>query len=246
MTSETIAFWSGHANSSAMCLRMKEIGIAPDLIVHASTGPEAEFPGVYEFMEKFEKIVGIPVVVEDVTAKNPGKIFDAFFNKPWIRTAKCHGAIHGFPIMGGRCWHRDNVKRPVFTKYDKIAKETYVGFTTQEIHRTRRDTSGPPLYRYPLIEWGWSAEDSISFLRKRDIPHPLYDKGFKRLGCWFCPNQNDGQLYLVFLYYPELWEKLLDYEDKSPYKFRGGKSSGKRTLYELQEIFEKKKQEENK
>jgi len=49
---ETTAFWSGHANSSAMCLRMIELKQPLDRIVHAIT--RAEFVAVYDFMEKFQ------------------------------------------------------------------------------------------------------------------------------------------------------------------------------------------------
>ena len=80
---ETTAFWSGHANSSAMVLRMIEMKQAPDRVVHAVT--RAEFGIVYEFMEKFQKVCEVEIIFEDMAIGKPDKEFKNFFNKSWCR-----------------------------------------------------------------------------------------------------------------------------------------------------------------
>jgi len=228
---ETVAFWSGHANSSAMCLRMVELHQAPDLIVHAVTG--LEFPEVYDFMKKFEKIVGIEVIKENIILKKPNYNFDAYFNQPFCR-GKFTGSIHGFPMMAGRCWHKANVKNPVYKKYETLASETYTGMTVDELHRVYNH----PKYKYPLIEWGWTATKSIDYLRLKEIPHTIYSRGFKRLGCIFCPNMSKKDLFIIYRDYSQIWDKLLDYESKSPRPMRGNKT-GNKDLFELQDEFDK-------
>lgn len=232
MTGETAAFWSGHANSSAMCLRMKKIRSAPDYIVHAHTG--REFEQVYEFMEKFEKVVDIPIVYEDVIAIKPQYAFLAFFNTPWCK-GRHEGEIHGFPKSCSGCWHNRNVKQPIFAYYEKKCRETYTGFTVQERHRI---LAGHPDKKYPLIEWQWTAKDSLDYLKKQGIPHTIYDLGFERLGCDLCPKQNDRALKIIFEHFPDLWEELLTLEEKSPHGFRDPNT--KKSLEELQRIWEKK------
>lgn len=231
MGQETAAFWSGHANSSAMVLRMKEIGQSPDYIVHAHTG--REFEQVYDFMDKFEKLVGIEIIHEDIIALKPQYEFIAFFNTPWCRGDHV-GEIHGFPKSCGKCWHNRNVKQPVFQKYEDKCRETYTGFTVQERHRILKQR---PEKRYPLIEWQWTAKDSLHYLKKRGIPHTIYDLGFERLGCDLCPKQNDTALKVIYHNFPELWDELLDLESKSP---RGFRDHGcKKSLEELQNMWEK-------
>lgn len=189
---ETVAFWSGHANSSAMVLRMIEIKQAPDLIVHACT--RAEFDFVYDFMEKFQKKIDREIIFEDMAKDRPDKEFMNFFNKSWCRGNHI-GEIHGMPMSMSPCWHNRNVKQPVYNKYEKLARETYTGFHIGERHRCLMRWFNK---RYPLIEWGWNAKNSIEYLRKRDIPHLAYDiYGFERLGCWFCPRQSDTALYII-------------------------------------------------
>lgn len=233
MAKETAAFWSGHANPSAMCLRMKEIGQPPDIIVHAHTG--REFEQVYEYMDKFEKIIGVEIVYEDIPSLKPQYGFNTFFLTPWCK-GKHEGEIHGFPKSCGKCWHNRNVKQPVFEKYEKLCRETYTGFTIQERHRILKQR---PEKRYPLIEWQWTAQDSLAYLKRRGIPHTIYDLGFERLGCDLCPKQNDRALKVIFDNFPELWEELLDLEQKSPHGFRD--PGTKKSLEELQNLWERNK-----
>lgn len=231
---EKVAFWSGHANSSAMCLRMKEIGNAPDFIVYAATG--AEFNEVYDFMERFEKIIGIQVIHCNRIEKQPQYHFDAFFNKPWMVGCNLEGSIHGMPHMNRPCWHHRNVKEPCYKKYGWTAKEQYIGFTIDEIRRSIPLFKSHSNSRFPLIEWGWHAKDSVEYLRKQGIPHFIYDiVGIDRLGCWFCPRQKEAALKAMWLNFPDLWERLLEYEKRSP---TGFKSKSKTYLIELQYKFE--------
>lgn len=137
------------------------------------------------------------------------------------------------PKAADPCWHNRNVKQPVFNKWESRCRETYTGFTINERHRALKTHHNK---RYPLIEWGWTAKDSIEYLRKRGIPHLGYDLyGFDRLGCWCCPKQGDTSLYIIYKNRPELFQQMLDMEENSPHGFRKGKS-----LSELVDIWESK------
>ena len=53
---------------------------------------------------------------------------------------------------------------------------------------------------------------------KNKLTNPLYET-FDRLGCWFCPKQSLHSLQKVREMYPELWEKMLEWDQVSPVKF---------------------------
>jgi 3'-phosphoadenosine 5'-phosphosulfate sulfotransferase (PAPS reductase)/FAD synthetase len=234
MSGETTAFWSGHANSSAMVLRMCEMGSPPDRVVHATTRHEFNF--VYEFMEKFQKVCPVEIIFEDMAKDRPDKEFENFFHKPWCK-GRYTGQIHGFPLQSHSCWHNRNVKYPVYRKYTKVSRECYTGFHANERHRIMPNNNGRVI-RYPLIEWGWNWKDSLSYLKKRGIPHLGYEEyGFDRLGCWMCPRQGDTELYVLYKRFPDLFQKLLDLEQESPHGFR---PANKRRLDELVDIWERK------
>lgn len=233
---ETTAFFSGHANSGAMIARMHKIGQPPDMVVHAVTG--LEFDQVHEWMEKFERFLGIEVIREDITKEKPRYNFFTYYNTPWLKRSKFYGEIHGTPKIIDPCWHNRNVKQPVFKKYEAISSVTYTGFTVEERHRILAYKKGR-IKRYPLIEWQWSANDSRKYLKKIGIPHPMYEVfGFRRLGCCICPKQNESQLRLIYENFPKIWDLILYMEDTSPKGFR---VSGQPTPYDLMERWDREK-----
>ena len=61
-------------------------------------------------------------------------------------------------------------------------------------------------YLHPIIEW--TDEDVWKFIREQNVPYcGLYDEGFKRLGCLFCPIAGRKQKARERLLYPR-YEKL--------------------------------------
>lgn len=124
-------------------------------------------------------------------------------------------------------------------KGEAVAYCNYIGMTVDEVNRAIRR----PGYSYPLIPWGWTAEMCLKYLKKQGIPHTIYDRGFKRLGCIYCPNMSNESLYIIFRDYPDIWEQLLQYEEESPRPMRG-RNTGKKSLVDLQDEFEERKKKE--
>lgn len=228
---ETTAFWSGHANSSAMILKMCANRTYPDKVVHACTHLEFDF--VYEYMEKFERHCPVEIIYEDVLKIKPAHNFIDYFFKS-VCYGKHIGEIHGFPKVINPCWYNRLVKQPVFEKYEKISSEVYTGFTKDERHRILWNQYC--LKRYPLIEWGWTALDCRKYLKKRGIEYTVYTEfNLSRLGCWLCPKQKDSELYFIYKNYPDNFNILLTLEKQSPHGFR---PANKKSLEELKEEWE--------
>jgi 3'-phosphoadenosine 5'-phosphosulfate sulfotransferase (PAPS reductase)/FAD synthetase len=56
-----------------------------------------------------------------------------------------------------------------------------------------------------------------------------YDKGFDwgglythfdRASCWCCPLKNERELYMLYSFYPDLWEELKDMDQRSWNQFK--------------------------
>lgn len=235
---ETTAFCSGHANSCAMVARMYELSQEPDRVVFCETG--LEFYEVYDYLDKFERKLGIEIIREDISIKRPEYKFENWFNKPWCKGAKV-GEIHGMPLQCGACWHHRNVKEKIYHKYYKISDFIFCGFTRDERNRRLKPIKGKnhDFFQYPLIDWGWSSENSIWYLETRlNLPHPLYhgDIGFKRLGCSICPYQNGEAFEIIFNKFPEIWDYMLELEEKSPHGFIDVKTIRGRSFKSLIEM----------
>lgn len=68
--------------------------------------------------------------------------------------------------------------------------------------------------RFPLAEWGWTEKDCLKY---------CYDKGydwdglyeiFDRTSCWICPLAKTDNLKKLWKHFPDLWEKLEEYDKK--------------------------------
>lgn len=95
----------------------------------------------------------------------------------------------GFPIRQGR-WCCQLLKegggggRVVITGIRK--KESYARSKRKLVEHCIKGSN--KTYLHIIIDW--SSEDVWDFLKGNDIPYcSLYDEGFKRLGCIFCPMQ---------------------------------------------------------
>lgn len=228
--------FSGGKDSTAMLLRMIELGMQIDDIVFADTG--AEFPELYDFIKRVEKYIG-----RKVTIVHPKKSFEETF---WLRAgegSKKAGQIRGFPLMVLPCWWTRDAKITPLNKANKDATHIYIGIASDEAHRQTTDKRKIGKYKYPLIEWGWTEQDCIDYLNKINLFNPLY-VNFNRLGCWFCPKQSTTSLYSLWKNYPDLWKKFLAWEDLN-FKETGRFIKMRISLHDIQKKFEAGKMPRN-
>ncbi len=211
MTKHIISF-SGGKDSTAMLLRMKELNMKIDKIIFGDCG--LEFPEVYDFVDKMEKIIGMKI-----TTVKTDKTFDEMFHKK-ISKGKYKGQIRGFPFVVTPCWIQRDLKVRQMEKLQKSDDCVYLGINHDERHRIQKDpTRKIKKLKYPLIEWKWGSRECLEYLRKKKMMPPIY-KLFERTGCWLCPYQPLLSLKILYLYYPDLWEKLKKYEKACPHGFK--------------------------
>lgn len=206
---------SGGKDSTAMLIKMIEMGMVIDDIVFinvmATPTMGAEFPEMYDYLDKLEdyigrKITGVPSVIS----------FDEGFHQTYKKGAR-KGAIYGYPFTIG-AWCNDRLKLRAIEKHYKTYGEhiRYLGIAADETKRLNHLT---PNCRAPLADWRMTEQDCINFLQERDMMNPLYKK-FKRLGCFFCPKQSLSSLRTVRHDYPELWKMMMQWDVESPRTFR--------------------------
>jgi 3'-phosphoadenosine 5'-phosphosulfate sulfotransferase (PAPS reductase)/FAD synthetase len=200
--------FSGGKDSTAMLLRMLELGEQVDGIVFADTG--FEYPELYEYIPKVEKYIG-----REITVLNPNKdTWDKWFYGKITRGKKANQQ-RGFPYVIYPCWFMREVKLKPLQNAQKNFDVICVGIAYDEQERVQKD----PRIRYPLIEWKWTEQDCVNYLNEKQMLNPLY-QNVTRLGCWHCPYQNVVSLYVLWKNYQELWERLKKYEADCPHGFK--------------------------
>jgi 3'-phosphoadenosine 5'-phosphosulfate sulfotransferase (PAPS reductase)/FAD synthetase len=208
-----IVSFSGGKDSTAMVLKMLELNMTIDKIIFADT--TLEFPEMYEWINKIEEYIGIPI-----TRVSANHSWDSWFYGKFTK-GRSEGIIRGFPFVVSPCWWTRDTKIIPMTKEQGKDNIIYIGIAADEKKRAqaKQYIDKPNEYKFPLIEWGWSEQDCVDYLKKKGMEHPLQSK-FKRTGCWLCPKQSKASLISLYKHYPDLWEKLLQYEKDSPQGFK--------------------------
>jgi len=223
--------FSGGKDSTAMLLRMIELGMPVDEIIFSDTG--AEFPELYEYIKRVEKYIGRKVKIV-----KPNRTFkETFFMK--TGSGKNKGKIRGFPFVVLPCWWTRDAKIRPLDKANKKATHVYIGIAADESQRMTKDKRKMSKYHYPLVDWNWSEKDCIDYLNKINLFNPLY-VNFNRLGCWFCPKQNMGSLYTLWKNYPDLWKQFKEWE-RLNYEHTGRWIKNRKSLEEIQKSFDEGK-----
>jgi len=214
-----------------MLLMMLERNEPIHSVVFFDTG--WEFPEMHEHIDKLEKYTGIEIV-----RLKPKLSFTYELNEKPIRkrSGKDKGKIHrignGWPSAMRRwCTGR---KIDAIDKYYKQQFEfiSCIGFAADEAKRVPVKSQKKWPERYPLIEWDISEDEALKYCYDHGFDWGgLYDL-FGRVSCFCCPLQRIGEIRNLRTHRPELWEKMLEMDQK---QFRGFK--GVKTVRDLEVRF---------
>lgn len=210
-----IVSFSGGKDSTAMLLIMLEREYPIDEIIFCDTGKE--FPALYRHIDKIEEYINRPI-----TIINGDKTFDYWmFNHEKTKGKHIGKKGYGWPDNLAR-WCTAYFKREIMNKYIKEKYKNdyieYVGIAYDEFKRYEKTQNGHK--KYPLIEWKITEGMALKY---------CYDKGFDweglythfdRVSCWCCPLKNQRELYMLYSFYPELWDKLKDMDRRSWNQFK--------------------------
>lgn len=200
--------FSGGKDSTAMLLRLIEIGTPPDIIIYFDGG--WEFPQMNAHIKEIQKRIA-PLAITTLRGKRGGKEIDFDFmlsSYKKIRgvTKGCIG--YGWPHASRRWCTR--IKTDTLDSFSKKLEphSTLIGIAADELHRERELTSAGSPTRHPLIEWGWTEKDCLNYCYSKGLTWGGLYKHFKRVSCWCCPLQPVAELRKLYKYFPSLWDRL--------------------------------------
>lgn len=200
---------SGGKDSTAMLIRMLELNYPVDEIIFADT--RYEFPEMYEYLEKVQEYLykhfkDAPPIR---TITTPEPLEKWIFGQ--ISRGKRKGQIRGWPLTVHKCnWSRESKQKILEKEIGNNIR--YIGIALDEKHRMVKDHEERG-YKYPLIEWGWTEQDALEYLKGKDLHNVLYDK-FDRLGCFWCPKQSIQSLRIIYNEYPDKWKWMMEWDKK--------------------------------
>ena len=89
----------------------------------------------------------------------------------------------------------------------------YIGIAADEPYRVKQ-------HHYPLVDWGMTEKDCLSYCLQRGFDWDGLYRIFERVSCWCCPLQPLEELRKLYRHCPELWEKLQYMDDHTWRQFR--------------------------
>lgn len=200
--------FSGGKDSSAMLLKLLELGFPVDSIDYMDVGHD--YPEVNDYIEKINNFIqqNYGKSINRMFLKKGWQFEDWFYGK--YKRGKREGQMRGFPYVLGACY-LSRQKGRTLDRYDRTAYR-YIGITYDE---RRRETDNPRLL-YPMIEWEMTAQDGIDYLDSVGLL-PKHNKYYTRSGCFWCPMQSIKSSYSLYIRHPDLWEQLKIWESQSPH-----------------------------
>lgn len=220
-----VVSFSGGKDSTAMLLRMMELGMQIDVVLYCDTW--MEFPAMYRHVAKIKKIVA-DAGIKFVELKNPQsyKYFMLEYQPKRRKSTqeKLNGNPKGYTWASGRCrWCTTKLKTELIRAYKKELKSKYnvveyVGIAADEQYRLERESN--KRHRHPLVDWGWDEKTCLRYCYAKGFDWEGLYELFHRVSCWCCPLQSLEELRKLRNKFPDLWEELKDMDSKTWGTFR--------------------------
>ena len=230
-----IVSFSGGKDSTAMLLLLLKKGYPIDEIIMCDTG--MEFDDMYKHIEKVKRSINIPITILKSEKSFEYYMFDHVKTKGKNKGSKGYS----WPDFRNR-WCTSNLKQKIISQYlrEKYPKNDYEiweyhGIALDEVQRTQKNNNKNCLY--PLVEWQMTEADCLQYCYDNGYDwNGLYRK-LGRVSCWCCPLKSIKELKVLYKEFPEYWEKLKEWDNKTYRKFRAD--------YSIEQLEERFKKEDN-
>ena len=112
------------------------------------------------------------------------------------------------------CAVNRDCKIPPVRKYNAaLSPDTvsYVGIAEDEPKRLARLDGITKVSL--LAKYGMTEADAYKLCQEHGLLSPIYTH-CRRNGCWFCPNASDKELLHIVTNYPEMFDRLIEWENE--------------------------------
>lgn len=123
-------------------------------------------------------------------------------------------------------WCTSKLKEDVINAHFRELEKKYtvvhlIGIAFDEQYRLERKEANKDTKKYPLVEWQMTEAECLKYCYDAGYDWNGLYKHFSRVSCWCCPLQSLEDLRHLRKYYPDLWDKLRELDDKTWKVFKG-------------------------
>jgi len=234
-----IASISGGQDSTAMTVRMLELGMPLDYIVFCDTGNE--FDEMYSYLDRLDVYLQNKFNI-GITRLKGKHTLETLVNTPFSK-GKHKDKVRGLPYSSSMSFCTRDLKVNLFNNFARSLKDDciqYIGYVAREKNRVHKSDKKYITFKFPLIEWGWNEPEVSSYLKEKTLFNELYNY-FIRTGCKFCPKQSLDSWYALYVHHlaefqeAKRWEERASKQDAHIQNFRSDYS-----MLQLEKKFEKR------
>lgn len=186
-----------------------------------------EFPAMCQHIEKCQELCKQHNI--NFVTLYPKKSFDYLMFEHTTKSGK-----RGYSWCGGNCRWGTAYKMQVLDKNAQLNKNNivYIGIAVDETARLQRERAD--FKRFPLVEWSITESECLQGCYKAGFDWGGMYEHLDRVSCKFCTNKNLKELRNIRKYYPDVWQELKDYQNRTdrPYKGEG------QSVFDLEKRFE--------
>ena len=214
-----IASFSGGKDSTATIILAHERGDPLDIIIFSEVMFDENTSGELPEHIDFVKNKCIPLFAswgyETKILHAKMNYMDIFMREPTRGKRAGMGLKTGFP-MAGKCQINRSIKvQPIKDFLKNMDPEEYMQYLGIAIDEPKRLERLRGTNRISLLEkYGYTEKMALELCKKYDLLSPIYDFA-PRCGCWFFPNARHEELKHLRTYHRDLWDKLLELENRT-------------------------------
>lgn len=214
-----IVSFSGGKDSTYMLLEMIRRGMPIDMVLNVDTG--IEFAAMYDHIDKVERFLQAERGIS-ITRLKASHTFEELMFRAVKENAE-PGDIpgYGWPSVKVR-WCTGHLKVHIIDRYLRdLPRQShqYIAFAADEGYRLQRESNQSEYKHYPLMEWGVTEAQALAGSYAAGYTwNGLYEK-LSHVSCWCCPLQNLSDLRALWEFYPEVWTRLRELDDRAIEQF---------------------------
>ena len=221
-----------------------------DIVVFYDSG--VEFDAIYTLQDKLKQYCTAHDI-QFITLHPDKPFLYSMLDRP-VKNRDGSGWHYGYSWCGGRCrWatrHKLNAIRKFKESLGDVEVIDYVGIAADELRRLN-SKEVTDCKRYPLVDWGWSEADCLAYCWSRGWhwyePSPAVSGGIvdlyevlDRVSCWCCSNSNEKELFHMWRYLPDYWQRLKDLQSKTSRPMKGTYNGIEKDVFYLERKFQEK------
>ena len=202
--------FGGGTNSTALLLELHRRGEMPDVVLFADTGGEK--PHTYRSLENINAWLvsrGTPPIVTVKAEFGPYKTLEENCLVNSTLPSVAFGfktCSHKWKIEPQERWARSwQPAIETWARGEKVVK--FLGYDADEERRAKIRDDDKYVYRYPLIEWGWTRVECADAVARASLP--MVGKS----SCFFCPNSKRHEVRSLKKSHPDLYDRAVAIED---------------------------------